>query len=68
MFLQLSLLIFVVDRVTETKKMPSVRSFMVLPALPDTLSDLEFIAKNIDILVKILESQILKEPSHWLLI
>ena len=26
--------------------MPSVRSFMVLPALPDTLSDLEFIAKN----------------------
>jgi KDO2-lipid IV(A) lauroyltransferase len=28
----------------------------------------EFVTKNIDILVKILESQILKEPSHWLLI
>jgi len=28
----------------------------------------EFIAKNFDILVKILESQILREPSHWLLI
>lgn len=26
--------------------MPSVRSFMVLPALPDSLKDLEFIAKN----------------------
>jgi Kdo2-lipid IVA lauroyltransferase/acyltransferase len=28
----------------------------------------EFVEKNIDILVKILESQILKDPSHWLLI
>jgi KDO2-lipid IV(A) lauroyltransferase len=28
----------------------------------------EFAARNIDILVKILESQILREPSHWLLI
>jgi len=28
----------------------------------------EFVTKNIDTLVKILESQILKEPSHWLLI
>ena len=28
----------------------------------------EFVAKNIDILVRILESQILKDPSHWLLI
>ncbi len=26
--------------------MPSVRSFMVLPALPDSLKDLEFIARN----------------------
>jgi KDO2-lipid IV(A) lauroyltransferase len=28
----------------------------------------EFVAKNIDILVRILESQILKDPAHWLLI
>jgi lauroyl/myristoyl acyltransferase len=28
----------------------------------------EFIEKNADVLVKILESQILEEPSHWLLI
>lgn len=27
----------------------------------------EFVQKNIDVLVKILEAQILKEPSHWLL-
>lgn len=36
--------------------------------LRDAPSRDEFLKKNIDILVKVLESQILEEPSHWLLI